>query len=89
MIEVLALAGAVTQIAGSISSAIKAGREVSDLLPHFGKLAAARQRQQEAIDLQAKQRDRMFWGLSVVAGALVFIAGLVFMFWGLNEAVNG
>ena len=24
--------------------------------------AAARQRQQEAIDLQSKQRDRMFWG---------------------------
>jgi|TARA_R110000744_G_scaffold211532_1_gene330633 hypothetical protein len=155
MIEVLALAGAVTQIAGSISSAIKAGKDTADLLPHFGKLAkldadiqaaengkhkgplgrltsseeegfaiasakmkhkeatdmlrencrlygppgmwdlvvkeqaAARQRQQEAIDLQAKQRDRMFWGLSVVAGALVFIAGLVFMFWGLNEAVNG
>ena len=39
MIEVLALAGAVTQIAGSISTAIKAGRDVSDLLPHFGKLA--------------------------------------------------
>ena len=142
MIEVLALAGAVTQIAGSISTAIKAGRDVSDLLPHFGKLAkldadiqaaengkhkgplgrltsseeegtdmlretcqlfgppgmwdlvvkeqaAARQRQQEAIDLQSKQRDRMFWGLSVTAGVLVFVAGLVFMFWGLNEAVNG
>jgi len=39
--------------------------------------------------LQSKQRDRMFWGLSVTAGSLVFIAGLVFMFWGLNEAVNG
>lgn len=155
MIEVLALAGAVTQIAGSISTAIKAGRDVSDLLPHFGRLAkldadiqaaengkhkgplgrltsseeegfaiasakmkhkeatdmlretcqlfgppgmwdlvvkeqaAARQRQQEAIDLQSKQRDRMFWGLSVTAGSLVFVAGLVFMFWGLNEAVNG
>ena len=51
--------------------------------------AAARQRQQEAIDLQAKQRDQLFWGISVTAGVLVFIAGLVFMFWGLNEAVNG
>jgi len=155
MIEVLALAGAVTQIAGSISTAIKAGRDVSDLLPHFGRLAkldadiqaaengkhkgplgrltsseeegfaiasakmkhkeatdmlretcqlfgppgmwdlvvkeqaAARQRQQEAIDLQAKQRDQLFWGISVTVGVLVFIAGLVFMFWGLNEAVNG
>jgi hypothetical protein len=39
MIEVLALAGAVTQISGAISSSIKAGRDVSDLLPHFGKLA--------------------------------------------------
>ena len=39
MIEVLALAGAVTQIAGSISSAIKAGKDTADLLPHFGKLA--------------------------------------------------
>jgi hypothetical protein len=154
MIEVLALAGAVSQIAGSISSAVKAGRDVSDLLPHFGRLAkldadiqaaeagkhkgplgrltsseeegfaiaqakmkhkeatdmlretcqlfgppgmwdlvqkeqaAARKRQQEALDLQAKQRDQMFWGISVTIGALIFIGGLAFMFWGLNEAVN-
>lgn len=39
MIEVLALAGAVTKIAGGISSAVKAGRDVQDLLPHFGRLA--------------------------------------------------
>ncbi len=39
MIEVLALAGAITQISGAISSSIQAGRDVSDLLPHFGKLA--------------------------------------------------
>ena len=155
MIEVLALAGAVSQIAGSISSAVKAGRDVSDLLPHFGRLAkldadiqaaesgkhkgplgrltsseeegfaiaqakmkhkeatdmlretcqlfgppgmwdlvqkeqaAARKRQQEALDLQAKQRDQMFWGISVTIGVLIFIGGLAFMFWGLNEAVNG
>ena len=155
MIEVLALAGAVSQIAGSISSAVKAGRDVSDLLPHFGRLAkldadiqaaeagkhkgplgrltsseeegfaiaqakmkhkeatdmlretcqlfgppgmwdlvvkeqaAARQRQQEAIELQAKQRDQMFWGISVVLGVLVFVGGCVVMIYGLNEAVNG
>ena len=154
MIEVLALASAVSKISGGISSAIKAGRDVSDLLPHFGKLArldteiqlaesgkhkgplgrltsseeegfaiaqakmkhkeatdmlretcqlfgphgmwdlvqkeqaAARKRQQEAIEMQAKQRDQMFWGISVTIGVLIFIGGLAFMFWGLNEAVN-
>ena len=39
MIEVLALAGAVTKIAGAVSSAVKAGSDIADLLPHFGKLA--------------------------------------------------
>jgi hypothetical protein len=39
MIEVLALAGAVTKVAGAISASVKAGRDVSDLLPHFGNLA--------------------------------------------------
>ena len=39
MIEVLALAGAVTKIAGAVSSSIKAGGDVASLLPHFGKLA--------------------------------------------------
>ena len=39
MIEVLALAGAVTKIAGGISSAVQAGRDVNSLMPHFGKLA--------------------------------------------------
>ena len=51
--------------------------------------AAARQRHKEALELQAKQRDQLFWGISVTAGVLIFVAGLVFMFWGLNEAVNG
>lgn len=40
MIEVLALAGAVSQIAGAISSGIQAGRDVGSLLPSFGKLAS-------------------------------------------------
>ena len=39
MIEVLALAGAVTKIAGGISAAIKAGKDTHALLPAFGKLA--------------------------------------------------
>ena len=39
MIEVLALAGAVTKIASGISSAVQAGKDVNSLMPHFGKLA--------------------------------------------------
>ena len=39
MIEVLALAGMVTKVAGSISSAIKAGKDINELMPAFGKLA--------------------------------------------------
>ena len=39
MIEVLALAGAVTKIAGGITSAVQAGRDMNSLMPHFGKLA--------------------------------------------------
>jgi len=155
MIEVLALAGAVTKIAGSVSAAVKAGRDVSDLLPHFGKLAkleadinlaesgkhkgplgrltsseeegfaiaqakmkhreaqkelksvcqlygppgmwqlvvkeqaAARVRQKEALEAEAAARDKLFWGVSLTVGAIVFTGGLALMFWGLNEAVNG
>lgn len=155
MIEVLALAGAVTKIAGAVSSAVKAGGDVADLLPHFGKLAkleadiglaeqgrhkgplgrltsseeegfaiaqakmkhkecmdelrsacqlygppgmwdlvvkeqaAARQRHKEALELQAKQRDRLFWGISLVVGVVIFVGGVAGMIWGLNEVVNG
>lgn len=155
MIEVLALAGAVTKIAGAVSSAVKAGSDVADLLPHFGKLAkldseiqlaekgahkgplgrlssseeegfaiaqakmkhkecmdelrsacqlygppgmwdlvvkeqaAARQRHKEALELQAKQRDRLFWGISLTIGVILFLGGTGAMIWGLNEVVNG
>ena len=151
MIEVLALASSVSTIAGSISTAIKAGRDVSDLLPHFGRLArldaeiqaaesgkhkgplgrlttseeegfaiaqakmkhkeatdmlretcqlfgppgmwalvqkeqaAARKRQQEALEAEAKARDQMFWGISCVLGVLVFSGGCYLMFWGAWE----
>jgi len=152
MIEVLALAGAVSQISGAISSSIKAGRDAGDLLGHFGKLAgleaqinaaeqgkhkgplgrmssseqegiaiaqakiahkaamddlrticsingqwglvqkemaAARQRQKEALDEQARQRDQLFWGLSLTAGVLIFISGVAAMIWGANAVANG
>ena len=39
MIEVLALASAVSSIAGGISSAIQAGKDVNSVMPAFGKLA--------------------------------------------------
>lgn len=39
MIEVLALASAVSTIAGGISSAVQAGKDVGSVLPQFGKLA--------------------------------------------------
>ena len=39
MIEVLALASAVSTIAGSISSAVQAGKDVNSIMPAFGKLA--------------------------------------------------
>lgn len=39
IVEVLALAGAVTKIAGSISAAVKAGKDMNSLMPSFGKLA--------------------------------------------------
>jgi hypothetical protein len=155
MIEVLALAGAVTKIAGAVSSAVKAGSDVADLLPHFGKLAkleadiglaeqgrhkgplgrltsseeegfaiaqakmkhkeaqnelrevcrlygppgmwdlvvkeqaAARVRQKEALEAQAKARDKLFWGISLTIGVILFLGGTGVMIWGLNEVVNG
>jgi len=39
MIEVLALASAVSTIAGGISSAIQAGKDANSIMPAFGKLA--------------------------------------------------
>ena len=155
MIEVLALASSVSKIAGGISTAIKAGRDINDLLPHFGKLGkidseiqlaesgkhkgplgrlsspeqeglaiaqsklkydeamrelesvcrlygrpgtwdtvvremgAARKRHADALKAQAAARDKLFWGISMTAGVLIFVAGCVFMFWGLDKAVNG
>ena len=155
MIEVLALAASVTKIAGGISAAVKAGRDVQSLLPHFGSLAkleadislaeqgrhkgplgrltsseeegfaiaqakmahkqaqdelreacmlfgppgmwdlvvkeqaAARRRQKEALEAQAKARDQLFWGVSICVGALVFIGGVIVMVYGLDQLVNG
>tara|TARA_R110002167_G_C12514413_1_gene637588 strand:- start:410 stop:877 length:468 start_codon:yes stop_codon:yes gene_type:complete len=155
MIEVLALAGAVTKIAGGISSAVQAGRDVHTLMPHFGKLAkleadinlaeqgrhkgplgrlssseeegfaiaqakmahkdamdtlrshcklygppgmwdlvvkeqaAARMRQKEALEAQAAARDKLFWGITLALGVVIFIAGTSLMIWGVDKLANG
>lgn len=39
IVEVIALAGAVTKISSSISSAVKAGKDMHSLMPAFGRLA--------------------------------------------------
>mgnify|MGYP003624500534 CR=1 FL=1 len=148
MIEVLALASAVSTIAGSISNAVKAGRDVGAVLPAFGKLAkleadinlaekgkhkgplgrltsteaegfaiaqakmahkqaiedlrsvcrlygppgmwdtvvreqaAARTRRKNALEEQAKQRDRIFYTLSLCLGVSIFLFGVAGLFWG-------
>ena len=155
MIEVLALAGAVTKIAGGISSAVQAGRDVHALMPHFGKLAkleadinlaeqgrhkgplgrltsseeegfaiaqakmahkdamdtlrshcklygppgmwdlvvkeqaAARIRQKEALEAQAAARDKLFWGITIALGVVIFLAGTSLMIWGVDKLANG
>ena len=45
MIEVLALAGMVTKVAGGISSAIKAGKDINELMP----IASARMAHKKAL----------------------------------------
>jgi len=152
MIEIMAMAGVVTQLGSSISSAVNAGKDIGSLLPHFGKLAqleteinlcesgkhkgplgrlrsseqeglaiaqaklahkeqmdqlraicsiygvwtvvqqemaAARKRHKERLEEEAKRRDQLFWGLSLTAGAIIFIAGLGFMIWGVDALYNG
>ena len=155
MIEVLALAGAVTKIAGGITSAVQAGRDVNSLMPHFGKLAkleadinlaeqgkhkgplgrltsseeegfaiaqakmahkqamdqlrsacmlygppgmwdlvvreqaAARTRQKEALETAAAARDRLFWGISLVLGLVVFVGGIALMVYTADKLANG
>ena len=155
MIEVLALAGAVTKIASGISSAVQAGKDMNSLMPHFGKLAKleadihiaekgkhkgplgrltsseeegfaiaqakmahkeaqnllretcmlygppgmwdmvvreqgeARRRQKEALEAQAAARDRLFWGLSLTLGVVVFLGGLGVMVYTADKLANG
>ena len=148
MIEVLALASAVSTISNSISNAVKAGRDVGSVLPAFGKLAkleadislaekgkhkgplgrltsteaegfaiarakmahkqamddlrsvcrlygpsgmwdvvvkeqaAARRRRKEALEEQARKRDRLFYGLTISLAVSVFFLGTAGLFWG-------
>ena len=148
MIEVLALASAVSTISGSISSAIKAGRDVGSVLPAFGKLAtleaeiniaekgrhkgplgrltsteeegfaiaqakmkhkeamdelrsvcrlygpagmwdtvvrepaAARKRRKDALEAQAKKRDALFYGLTILFCITVAFLGTAGLLWG-------
>ena len=50
--------------------------------------AVARKRQQATIQEQARQWDRMFWGLSVVGSALIFIISCAFLFYGAAWMVD-
>ena len=51
--------------------------------------AAARARQKEALEAQAKARDRLFWGLSLSLGFLFFLGGTAAMIWGVDKLANG
>ncbi len=152
MIDPISAITLATKIAGSISAAVKAGKDLNTLMPAFGRLAkleadinlaetgrhkgplgrltsseeegfaiaqaklahqetmnqlreicsiygiwnvvqkemaAARKRHKEALEEQARRRDQMFWGLSLTAGVLIFIAGLAAMIWGADALYNG
>ena len=65
MIEVLALAGAVTKIAGGISSAVQAGIDINSLMPHFGKLAKL----EDDIAIAESGKPDSFWSTSAFRAA--------------------
>jgi len=154
MIEVLALAGAVTKIAAGVTAAVRAGKDVQSLMPHFGKLseldaeiqaaetgrhknpigrltsseeegfaiaqakmahtqaqkdlksacllygppgmweivvqeqAAARGRKSAAIKEAAKRRDKFFWIISMIVGAVVFSCGTALLLFLADKAAD-
>lgn len=155
MIEVLALASAISTVSKSISSAVKAGRDVGSVLPAFGKLAkleadislaekgkhkgplgrltsteaegfaiaqakmahkqamddlrsvcrlygpsgmwdvvvreqaAARKRRKEALEEQARKRDRTFYILIVCFAVSLFVLGTAALLWGAALVAEG
>lgn len=155
MIEVLALASAVSTISSSISSAVKAGRDVGSVLPAFGKLAkleadiniaekgkhkgplgrltsteaegfaiaqakmahkqamdelrsvcrlygpagmwdvvvreqaAARKRRKDALEEQARRRDRIFYTLTICFAVSLFVVGTIGLIWGAALVAEG
>ena len=51
--------------------------------------AEARKRQKEALEAQAAARDRLFWGLSLGLGSVVFLGGLALMIYTADKLANG
>jgi len=51
--------------------------------------AEARKRQKEALEAQAAARDRLFWGISLSLGVLIFVSGTAAMIWGVDKMANG
>ena len=44
--------------------------------------AAARKRKKKFLEEQAAARDRLFWGISLTFGILLFLGGCALMIWG-------
>ena len=51
--------------------------------------AEARKRQKEALEARAAARDRLFWGISLSLGVLIFLGGTAAMIWGVDRLANG
>ena len=51
--------------------------------------AAARMRQKEALEEQAAARDKLFWGITIALGVVIFLAGTSLMIWGVDKLANG
>jgi hypothetical protein len=51
--------------------------------------AEARKRQKEALEARAAARDRLFWGISLSLGILIFLGGTAAMIWGVDRLANG
>ena len=51
--------------------------------------AAARMRQKEALEAQAAARDKLFWGITIALGVVIFLAGTSLMIWGVDKLANG
>ena len=72
-----------------LTESVNGADKRAELMALVAERAEATEENPAPLEAQAAARDKLFWGITIALGVVIFLAGTSLMIWGVDKLANG